>query len=149
MTIDMITTAQATGFGTVFLAILGGLIRFFIKIKNASAGESISVEINNTLLKNLRDEIARLEKVIGRLNNKITLLENSINSLRNIEIESAIDFGALESICKNMPCMRCTSQGEAFVQMREVVERMKKRREERKKLINVAVKVETIEEENK
>lgn len=138
---DIITTTQILLLISAFLGVVIGLYRFFTKMKNATVGENVVVEMNNSLLKNLKEEIERLKGIIEKLNTKIEKLETSINSLRNIEIESAIDFGALENISKNMPCATCTTQGEAFAQLREIVKSMRDRREERKKLINQAMEL--------
>ena len=128
---------------TALVVAVGGaavaFIRIWTKMKIANKGDSTTSAISNQLLENLRDEIKRLDGVIAGLAGQLAQMNITINEIRNLEIHAAADFGALDMIAQTMPCNACMNQGEPFVQLQDVVARMKVRRRERQALIEEVI----------
>lgn len=138
---DVMTATTWAGLASLIVGLATAYFRYAAKTKIANRGDVIVQNANQAIINNLRDEIERGNKhyneIIERQGKRIDALEKSINELRNLEIQAASDFGALEMIIQTMPCVTCVNQGEPFAQMMDVVVRMKSRREKRASLIGV------------
>lgn len=138
---DLIDIGTASQWAALVTAVGGAWVaiaRSWSKVNVANKSDDSSFKIQNGLLENLRDEIKRLEAIINLQNVKIAELSAKIDSIKTLEIDGSKDFGALEQIVKIVPCQACQNQGDAFLELKDVVGRMANRRKSRLELIEEA-----------
>lgn len=126
--LDPVTALKWLGVLTTALGVGGGMLRLFVLARNASKTETAVANGTTDLLENLQKEVVTLR-------NRINQLEATLMELMRLEAASAHDFGTLEATVANMPCNECKSQGRAFIQLNELVARMRTRREKREAII--------------
>lgn len=117
-------------------------LRAYTKMKIANKVDATNSEISNQLLTNLRDEIKRLEGIIKEMGEQLKKMNTNIESIRNLEMQGAADFGCLEEITKNMPCLECVNQGTAFKRLYDTIERIRQKREARHALMGLDIKAQ-------
>lgn len=125
---DIATASQWTGLMVALSGIVIGLFRSWTKVRNSATRETLETKTSNQLIITMSEQIEALHK-------RVAELQESINELRNLELEGAGDFGGLEMVINNMPCVNCPTKGDAFMQLFEVINRMGVRRERRMLLL--------------
>jgi nitrate reductase NapAB chaperone NapD len=121
----------------------GGLIiRFLTKFIRLNKEEEASTktkitmeEAGASIYKKLQDEIVRLEKIIILQQKEIELVDAKLDALRDLEMDGALDLGQLTMVISSMPCHTCLNPTDSMPQLKEVVDRMARRREDKQTVL--------------
>lgn len=135
--IEFSETAQVTAFLTVAAGVITALSRFWSSMKMANKDEENRYKHSSQIMNDLQEEIKRLKKDIEDLTAYIRAMDKNYQDIRDLEVDAATDFGALQIITAQFPCITCTNNGEAFAQLSDVISRMTRRREKRRLLMNM------------
>jgi hypothetical protein len=124
-------TVVLTGAGYLARAIF----RSFTSNKSNPVGEKMAA-VNLSLYDKLQKEVDRLDKHVEGLEKENEELELQLHKLHDIEVDGAADLGMLTAFVDQFPCnTQCTKTTEMFILAQDVLERMNKRREEKRTLL--------------
>jgi hypothetical protein len=117
--------------GVGAIALIVKLWKFAMQTMRVDKLESTAMMSDLTSYKRLQEEITRLELVIKTQQDRLEFMEKQFDKLREMQLDDVADVATLATLVELFPCHQCQSQGVTFVQTRNTILNMHRRRRRR------------------